>query len=40
MKITVPEGNKAQIIHAICRFINFKDEGLIETGAVFFIINS
>lgn len=34
MKITVPEGPKSNLIHAICRFINFKDEGIIETGAV------
>lgn len=34
MKITVPEGPKSNLIHAICRFINFNDEGIIETGAV------
>ena len=34
MKITVPEGKKAQIVHAICKFINFNDEGIIENGAV------
>ena len=34
MKITVPEGPKSGLIHAICRFINFNDEGVIETGAV------
>ena len=31
MKITVPEGKKAQIVH---KFINFNDEGIIENGAV------
>ena len=34
MKITVPEGKKAQIVDAVCKFIGFKDEGLIESGSV------
>ena len=34
MKITVPEGEKAQIVNAICKFIGFKTEGVIEAGAV------
>lgn len=34
MKITVPEGKKAQIVDAVCKFVGFKDEGLIESGSV------
>ena len=34
MKITVPEGEKAQIVNAVCKFIGFKTEGVIEAGAV------
>ena len=34
MKITVPEGKKAQIVNAVCKFVGFKDEGLIESGSV------
>ena len=34
MKITIPEGKKAQIVDAVCKFVGFKDEGLIESGSV------
>ena len=34
MKITVPEGEKAQIVNVVCKFIGFKTEGVIEAGAV------
>ena len=34
MKISVPEGKKAQIVDAVCKFVGFKDEGLIESGSV------
>ena len=40
MKITVPEGEKAQIVNAVCKFIGFKTEGVIETGAVDFIFST
>ena len=40
MKITVPEGEKAQIVNAVCKFIGFKTEGVIETGAVDFVFST
>lgn len=40
MKITVPEGDKAQIVNAVCKFIGFKTEGVLETGAVFLVVSS
>ena len=40
MKITVPEGDKAQIVNAVCKFIGFKTEGVLEAGAVFSIVSS
>lgn len=40
MKITVPEGDKAQIVNAVCKFIGFKTEGVLETGAVFLVGSS
>lgn len=34
MKITTPEGNKAGIVKAVCRFINCKDVVDYEVGTV------
>lgn len=34
MKVTIPEGNKAGIVKAICRFINYKEEMDYQVGTV------
>ena len=34
MKVTTPEGNKAGIVKAVCRFINCKDVVDYEVGTV------
>lgn len=34
MKVTVPEGEKAAIVAAVCKFLGMNEEGLIERGTV------
>lgn len=34
MKITVPEGEKAIIVSAVCKFLGINEEGSIERGTV------